>query len=57
VLAAPLAGHKRANIIFVSAQSFRTSLGEWHMGSLCRLINAFSGQSYLVVLFVLSDLA
>jgi len=56
VLAAPLAGHKRANFIFVSAQSFRTSLGEWHMGSLCRLINAFSGQSALVVLFVLSDL-
>lgn len=48
-----LAGHKRANVIFVSAQ-FRVSLYEQHMGSLCQLI---SGVSALVVLFVVSDLA
>jgi len=53
VLALFLAGHKRANDIFVSAQ-FRFSLYEQHMGSLCQLI---SGMSALVVLFVVSDLS
>ena len=43
--ATPLAGHKRAFIIFVSAPSFRTSLGEWHMGSLCQFINQISSRS------------
>jgi len=55
MLAAPLAGHKRAKVIFVSARGFHSALGEWHMGSLCRLINHISGQSDL--LFVLSELA
>ena len=37
-LSAPLAGHKRAIVINVSALvNFLNSLGDWHLGSLCRL--------------------
>jgi len=57
MLAAPLAGHKRAKVIFVSARGFHSALGEWHMGSLCRLINLISVQSAQILLFVLSELA